>query len=173
MEPPQFPAGPVEPLPSDAMRRRSELIATIENAPAELRRIVSPLSQSQLDTRYKNWTIRQIIHHIADSHVNSYIRFKWALTEDRPTIKAYDDGRWAELADSRAGDIQAPLALLDGLHACWVQLLRAMSAEQYQREFIHPDTGKTINLIEALHYYAWHCRHHTAQIAWRQKQHDW
>ena len=148
-------------------------MAVIEACPGALRRAVAGLSDAQLDTRYRNWTIRQIVHHLADSHVNSYIRFKWALTEDLPTIKAYDEGRWAALEDSRTGDIQAPLALLEGLHARWVQLLRSMTDEQFGRSFLHPETRKTVSLNAALCYYAWHCRHHTAQITWLRQQHGW
>jgi hypothetical protein len=153
---------------SDARCR--EFIAVLEQAPAALRAAVAGLTDVQLDTRYRNWTVRQIVHHIADSHVNSYIRFKWALTEDRPTIKAYDEGRWASLEDSRLGDIAAPLALLEGLHARWVQLLRALTPDQFARAFVHPESGETIALFRALGYYAWHCRHHTGQILWLRDQ---
>ena len=173
MEAPQYPAGPFRPEESYGQERRAAFIAAIESAPAALRRAVEGLSEEQLDTRYRNWTIRQIVHHIADSHINSYIRFKWALTEERPTIKAYDEGRWAALEDSRTGDIRAPLALLEGLHVRWVQLLRSLSAEQLERSFIHPETGKTTRLSEALCYYAWHGRHHTGQITWLREQRAW
>jgi uncharacterized damage-inducible protein DinB len=173
MDAPQNPAGPFTPEEDYPPQRRGEFIAVIESAPAALRRAVDGLSDAQLETRYRNWTVRQIVHHIADSHVNSYIRFKWALTEDRPTIKAYYEDRWVALADSRAGDIRAPLALLEGLHACWVQLLRAMSDEQFARSFIHPETGATVSLRAALCYYAWHCRHHTGQITWLREQNSW
>ena len=173
MTAPQYPAGPLEPEDDYGPQRRGELIAVLEGAPAALRCAAAGLSEDQLDTRYRNWTVRQIVHHVADSHVNSYIRFKWALTEERPTIKAYDEGRWAALADSRAGDVRPPLALLEGLHARWVQLLRSMSAEQFARSFVHPETGKSILLSEALAYYAWHGRHHTGQIAWLRQQNGW
>jgi hypothetical protein len=113
------------------------------------------------------------VHHLADSHVNSYVRFKWALTEEQPTIKAYDEGRWAALEDSRTGDVRAPLALLDGLHARWVQLLRSMADDQFARSFLHPETGKSVSLSAALCYYAWHCRHHTAQITWVRERRGW
>lgn len=145
----------------------------IEEAPAVLRRAVAGLSEDQLNARYRNWTIRQIVHHIADSHVNSYIRFKWALTEERPTIKAYDECRWAALADARTGDVRAPLALLEGLHACWVQLLRSMSDDQFARSFVHPETGQTVSLKAALCSYAWHCKHHSAQITWLRQRRGW
>ena len=173
MDAPQYPAGPYEPEGPPDARRRGDHIAALEAAPAALRRAVAGLSDGQLDTRYRNWTVRQIVHHLADSHVNSYVRFKWALTEERPTIKAYDEGRWAALEDSRAGDIAAPLALLEGLHARWVQLLRAMTDEQFARSFFHPETGQSVSLNAALCYYAWHCRHHTAQITWLREQHGW
>jgi len=170
---PKNPAGEFvaeENLTSD---RRAQLIADIEKAPALLRQAVAGLSEKQLDTRYRNWTIRQIVHHLTDSHVNSYVRFKWTLTEEQPTIKAYDEGRWASLPDSQTGDIRAPLALLDGLHSRWLQLLRSMTPQQFERSFTHPETGKSIALNEALCYYAWHCKHHTAQITWLREQHGW
>jgi hypothetical protein len=173
MEAPQNPAGAYVPETNYGEQRREELIAILEAAPAALRKAVLGLSEAQLDTRYRNWSLRQIVHHVADSHVNSYIRFKWALTEERPTIKAYDEGRWAALEDSRTGDVEAPLALLEGLHARWVQLLRTMSSEQFARGFVHPETGGMISLAEALASYAWHSRHHTAQIVWVREQRGW
>ncbi len=173
MEAPQNPAGAFVPEVAYTPQRRAELIAVIEAAPAALRDAVAGLSQEQLDTRYRNWTIRQIVHHVADSHVNSYVRFKWALTEDLPTIKAYDEARWAALEDSRTADVRAPLALLEGLHLRWVQLLRSLSEEQFGRAFLHPETGQTVTLREALAYYAWHGRHHTAQVRWLREQRGW
>jgi uncharacterized damage-inducible protein DinB len=166
MEPPQNPAGAFVPEDGYDPQRRAEFIGILADAPATLRKLVGGLPDERLDVRYRNWTIRQIVHHLADSHVNSYIRFKWALTEDQPTIKAYDESRWAALPDARTGDIQAPLALLEGLHARWVQLLHSMTEQQFARAFIHPETGNTVSLNAALCYYAWHCKHHTAQIAW-------
>jgi len=173
MEAPQNPAGALAPEENYGLQRRDAFIAVIEAAPSALRSAVAGLSEAQLDTRNRNWTIRQIVHHLADSHVNSYIRFKWALTEDLPTIKAYDEGRWAALEDARTGTVQAPLALVEGLHACWVQLLRSMTESQFARSFLHPETGKSISLRAALCYYAWHCRHHTAQITWLRAQRGW
>jgi len=173
MEAPQNPAGAFAPEDNYGPERREEFITVIAKAPAALREAVAGLSEEQLDTRYKNWTIRQIVNHLADSHVNSYIRFKWTLTEDQPTIKAYDEGRWAALQDARTGDVRAPLALLDGLHVRWVQLLRSMTEQQFTRSFIHPETGNTMSLNAALCYYAWHCRHHTAQVAWVCQREGW
>src|SRR5207302_9733954 len=144
MESPQWPAGAYVAEKDGTVQRRDDWIAVLQSAPSTLRTAVRDLTSEQLDTRYRNWTVRQIVHHLADSHVNSYIRFKWALTEDVPTIKAYDEGRWAALQDSRTGDLRAPLALLAGLHARWVQLLRAMTEEQFARCFFHPETGKSV-----------------------------
>jgi hypothetical protein len=170
---PQYPAGPFVPEATLPPERRADFIAEIQAAPAALRRLLSGLSEEQLDIRYKNWTIRQIVHHLADSHVNSYIRFKWTLTEERPTIKAYHEGNWAALEDSRTGDVRAPLALLEGLHARWVQLLRTLSDEQFGRSFLHPECGEVITLNAALCYYAWHGKHHMSQIQWLREQHGW
>lgn len=164
MEAPQYPAGPnptAEELPP-----RETLIHQIETAPQALRKAVEGLTDVQLDTKYKNWTIRQIVHHLADSHANSYIRFKWALTEDNPVIKTYDENKWSDLEESKTGSLEAPLAMLEGIHRQWVQLLRAMTEEQYNRAFIHPVGNRTILLKNAVGTYAWHSRHHTGQILW-------
>jgi hypothetical protein len=173
MTTPQYPVGPPELEDRYDPRQRGELIAVLETAPATLRRAVAGLSDGQLDTRYRNWTVRQIVHHLADSHVNSYVRFKWALTEEQPTIKAYIEDRWVALEDARTGDIGAPLALLEALHGCWVRLLRFLTEEQFARTFIHPESGEVIYLHRALGYYAWHCRHHTGQISWLRERHSW
>ncbi|APW61405.1 YfiT family bacillithiol transferase [Paludisphaera borealis] len=166
MNTPQFPVGGyvLESEPSRA--RRAEWIDELEKTPEEVRNAVAALSADQLDTKYRNWTVRQIVHHIADSHMQSYARFKWALTEDRPTIKPYDESRWAALADSVVGEVGASLALIDGLHARWVLLLRSLSDGDFQRTFHHPETGLSPRLDEVLGYYAWHARHHTGQIVW-------
>jgi hypothetical protein len=173
MKAPQYPAGPFTPDERYSEQRRQELIPVLEHAPAALRAAVAGLTDAQLDTRYRAWSARQIVHHLADSHVNSYVRFKWALTEERPTIKAYDEGRWAALEDSRSGNLAEPLALLDGLHARWVQLLRCLTPEQYARSFLHPESGEEVPLFRALGYYAWHCRHHTGQVLWLRERHGW
>ncbi|HZV06684.1 MAG TPA: putative metal-dependent hydrolase [Gemmataceae bacterium] len=173
MTAPQYPAGPFVPDERYSEERRQESITVLEQAPAALRAAVAGLSEEQLDTRYRNWSIRQIVHHMADSHVNAYVRFKLALTEDRPTIKPYDEGRWVALEDSRSGSLAAPLALLEGLHASWVQLLRSMTAEQYARSYFHPEMGEEVPLFRALGSYAWHSRHHTGQILWLREQRGW
>jgi uncharacterized damage-inducible protein DinB len=173
MQAPEHPAGAFVPEQDYAPSRRAEFIADLARAPALLCQAVAGLSEEQLDVRYRNWTIRQIVHHLVDSHVNSYVRFKWTLTEDQPTIKAYDEGRWAALEDSQHGDIQPPLALLEGLHGRWVPLLRSLTEQQFTRTFIHPQTGNSMNLNAALCYYAWHGKHHTAQITWLRERHAW
>jgi uncharacterized damage-inducible protein DinB len=173
MEAPQYPAGPNAPEDGYGANRRNQLIAEIEAAPRLLRESIAGLSPAQLDTKYRNWTIRQIVHHLPDSHVNCYIRFKWTLTEETPTIKAYHEGLWSELNDARTGDVAAPLALMDAVHQRWVQLLRSMTAQQFSRAFLHPETGKLVTLSAALASYAWHCKHHTGQILWLRKQKGW
>jgi hypothetical protein len=164
--PPDFPAGPyvAEPNPSAAIR--AEWIATIEQLPVRIVELITGMSPAQLDTRYKNWTVRQIVHHLADSHLNAYVRFRLALTEDRPTIKPYDETRWAELPDATAADVQLSAGLLEALHARWVLLLRAMSDADFQRAYFHPEYQKEFRLAEALGLYAHHCRHHARQIEW-------
>lgn len=171
--PPDNPAGPFEAVEAYAPTVKESLIEVIRQAPSHLREAVSGLSGTQLDTRYRNWTIRQITHHLADSHLHSIIRFKWALTEEHPTIKAYEEGDWVQLADCRAGDLEPALVLVEGLHRKWCQLLEMMTEEQYARTFHHPQSGQTVSLWLALNNYAWHGRHHTAQIRWLREQNDW
>ncbi|MFO0842575.1 MAG: bacillithiol transferase BstA [Gemmataceae bacterium] len=173
MEPPQYPAGPHNPGEQPTPAVRGRWIAEVEAAPAALRAAVTGLTDGQLDTRYKNWTVRQIVHHLADSHVNAYVRFKLALTEDTPAIKPYDEGRWVALDDERRGDIAVPLALLDALHAAWGRLLRSMTDGQFARSYFHPETNGTVPLAVALGSYAWHGRHHTAQVDWLRQRHGW
>ncbi len=144
---------------------RSENKRTIAELPAELANAVTGLSQSQIDTPYRpdGWTVRQTVHHVADSHANSLIRFKLALTEDEPPIiKPYYEDRWAELSDNRL-PVEISLQMIDSIHVRWAALLNAMSDEDYNRKFIHPETGEW-GLEAALALYAWHSRHHTAHI---------
>jgi uncharacterized damage-inducible protein DinB len=166
MPPPEFPVGPyVSELPI-AAGRRLELIGQIEQLPAQLRQLVGGMNDSQLDTRYKNWTIRQIVHHLADSHVNGYVRFRLALTEDRPTIKDYDRPRWAELSDSKMADVELSLRLLESLHARWAVLLRTLTDGDFERTYFHPKHQREVRLDETIALYAHHGRHHSGQIAW-------
>lgn len=168
-EPPQYPAGPFVADETHDERRRDLSIREIAQLPARLREAVGGLSDAQLDTKYRNWTIRQITHHLADSHINSYVRFKLALTEDRPTIKPYDESRWSALPDALRAGVQPSLHLLDGLHARWAHLLQSLAPEELTRSFYHPETREVTPLWRALAYYVWHGRHHTAQIEWVRK----
>lgn len=139
----------------------TRLTSEIAAAPAKLRAAIDGMSDAERNTRYRNWSARQIVNHLADSHMHSLIRFRWALTESTPTIKAYDEAAWVALADCTHGSLEPPLALFEGVHAKWVQLLESMTEEAFRREFYHPELKETVALWSALHYYAWHARHHT------------
>ncbi|GEO02497.1 putative metal-dependent hydrolase [Adhaeribacter aerolatus] len=140
-------------------------INDIAALPAQLRRAVTSLSEAQLNTPYRpgGWTIRQVVHHLADSHMNSYIRFKLALTEELPTIKPYEEDRWAELADGKTEPVEVSLVLLEALHHRWVVLLKSLTPAQWQKAFNHPVSGIT-PLAKAVGLYAWHGQHHLAHI---------
>jgi uncharacterized damage-inducible protein DinB len=173
MTPPDFPAGPYEPDAAPSAARRAELITEIDRLPAKARLAVGWLTNEQLDTPYKKWTVRQIVHHLADSHANAYVRFRLTLTEESPTIKPYDETRWAELPDARGMDVEVSLRLLEALHARWVTLLRSLSDAEWERTYVHPEYGKTFRLAEVLGLYAHHGRHHTGQIEWLRQQKGW
>lgn len=173
MSAPKWPAGELVPEPEVSLIRRNELIAEVERLPVQLRDAVAGFSAAQLDTRYLNWTIRQIVHHLADSHTNAYVRFRLTLTEDNPTIKPYDETRWAELPDARTEDVELSLNLLQALHTRWVRLLRAMTDEQFARTYHHPEYRQTYSLTIALSLYAHHCRHHLGQILWLKRDRNW
>ncbi len=148
-------------------------IEEIAAMPAALRETVAPLTDDQLDTPYRpgGWTVRQVVHHLFDSHANSFVRFKWALTEDRPVIKAYDEKGWAELPDSR-GPVAPSLDALDALHTRWTHLLRLLSWQELQREFVHPVSGP-VTLAVNTGLYAWHGRHHVAHIERLMEREGW
>lgn len=169
MTPPAFPVGPF----SDAQGDTRSHIETLADLPRALRAAIDGLSDAQLDTRYRNWSLRQIVHHIADSHANAYLRTMLALTEDRPTIKPYDETTWSALPHSRSAAVGPSLALIDGLHAKWSALLRSLPEEDMRRVFHHPESGRDVSLIEVAAQYAWHARHHTGQILWRRDAEGW
>lgn len=173
MNPPKSPAGEYVREADPSPARRAELIAEIEQLPALARAAVAGLSREQLDTKYRDWTIRQIIHHLADSHMNAFVRFRLALTEETPTIKPYDESRWAALPDMTTADVELSLKLLDALHARWAILLRAMSDADFKRSYHHPEYQKTYSLGEALGDYAHHGRHHTSQVRWLRQGKGW
>jgi hypothetical protein len=159
---PRYPVGRFDPADATPLPEAIDQIAVL---PGTLRQLVARLTLKQLGTSYRDggWTARQVVHHLADSHLHCYARFRLALTEDRPTIKPYDEKLWAELPDARTGPIDASLALLEGLHARWVALMRAMTPEQFARAFVHPERGE-MTLERTARLYAWHCRHHVAHI---------
>jgi hypothetical protein len=154
--------------------QREALIVAIEGAPANLRAAVAGLSDAQLDTPYRDggWTVRQVAHHVPDSHLNSYVRFRLALTEDDPTIKPYLEDRWAELADARQAPVEVSLTLLEMLHRRWTILLRSLDEEQWRRTFLHPELGK-VSLERNLALYAWHGHHHVAHVTSLRERMGW
>lgn len=161
----QYPIGPFV-IPEIVTKEDLDgWIKTIEEAPEQLKKVLESLPESLLDTSYRpeGWTVRQIVHHLADSHMNSYIRFKWALTEDSPTIKAYDEKAWANLPDYEM-PIEVSLHLLESLHKRWCHLLRSMSVSDFSKTFYHPETNQTIQLSTNVALYAWHCTHHIEHI---------
>ena len=150
-------------------------IKTLAEFPNRLETLVKGLNEDQLDTPYRDggWTIRQVVHHLVDSHTNSYIRFKWTLTEDEPVIKAYYEDRWAELTDSRNAPIEMSLRALDALHQKWVYLLKHLDGSQLKRCFIHPESNKKVSLEQNIGIYAWHSEHHYAHIANLLRRMNW
>ncbi len=151
--------------PEPSAEDRKRLIAEIAEAPSKLRAAVAGLTPQQLETPYRagGWTVKQVTHHVPDSHMNAYVRFKLALTEDMPTIKPYLEDRWAALADSKLTQVETSLDLLDSLHQRWVQLMRSMGDADFARKFRHPEFGE-MTLAKTLALYAWHGRHHAAHI---------
>lgn len=170
----RYPVGKFEYQGPLSESQRSALIRQVADTPPSLRSAVTALSETQLDTPYRpeGWTVRQVLHHVPDSHMNSYVRFKLALTEDEPTIKTYAEDRWAELADTKTTPVEVSLALLDNLHQRWVQLLKSLTAEEWMRTFRHPALGP-MTLEKTLALYAWHGRHHVAHITELRKRMAW
>ena len=162
----RYPIGKLE-IPSEISNNLiTEWIETIEEFPKKLENLVSTLTEEQLDTAYREngWTVRQVIHHCGDSHVNSYIRFKWTLTEKNPIIKAYFEEHWAELFDTKNGPIQLSIDFIKVLHAKWVYLLKGLIEDDLNKTFIHPESNNTVSLKENIGIYAWHCEHHYMHI---------
>jgi uncharacterized damage-inducible protein DinB len=169
-----YPIGRFQYTPGYTPEQRAKFIDEIAAAPAQLRDAVRGLSEQQLDTPYRpqGWTVRQVVHHVPESHMNAYIRFKWALTEDNPLIKAYEEARWAETPEVAKTPTEVSLRLLEALHERWVPLLRVLSAEQYQTPYVHPENGP-MNLERMLGLYAWHGKHHVAHITELRKRMGW
>jgi hypothetical protein len=171
----RYPIGPfVRPEQPLSAAQRSDAIEAIAETPARLRAAVSGLTPEQLDTPYRpgGWTVRQVIHHVPDSHLNAYIRFKWALTEERPTIKPYHEDRWAELPEARTAPPELSLALLEALHARWVLTLRSIPPADWERTLHHPESG-VLRLDQVLALYAWHGSHHVAHVTSLRERQGW
>jgi len=162
----RYPVGKFERLkaPLDAATRRAHL-QTFDDTPARIRALVAGLTDRQLDTPYRpgGWTIRQVVHHVPDSHMNAYIRMKLAATESNPAIRTYEEQLWAELPEAKSGPVELSLALLEALHRRLVAFLRALPEADLRKTFMHPE-WKQMTIDEAIAMYAWHCRHHTAHI---------
>jgi hypothetical protein len=169
----RFPIGKFSPPASSMPGVRAAHIETLRRLPERLRAAVSGLTDAQLDTPYREggWTVRQVVHHVPDSHSNCYFRFKLALTEDWPTIKPYDEAAWANLPDSRL-PVELSLAMIEALHGRWVALLESLSDADFQRGFEHPEHGRQ-NLAKVLAIYDWHSRHHTAHITNLRARQGW
>ncbi|MEO6444759.1 MAG: YfiT family bacillithiol transferase [Gemmatimonadaceae bacterium] len=170
----KYPIGRFAKPTSHSAESRAAGISVIEAAPAALRAAVSGLSVAQLDTPYRpgGWTVRQVVHHVPDSHLNAYMRLKLALTEERPVIKPYDEAAWALLEDSRSTKIETSLALLDAVHDRWVRILRAMSPDDFSRRWVHPESGDH-DLDALVGLYAWHGAHHTAHVTSLRARNGW
>jgi hypothetical protein len=171
----RYPIGPFE---FDASRvtdeTRQAALAAIEETPMRLRAAVAGLADEQLDTPYRpgGWTVRQVVHHVPDSHLNSYVRFKLALTEPTPTIVPYDENAWAMLVDSSGTPVEVSLQLLERLHERWMVLLRSLGSEELAREFRHPEIG-VVSLDKNLELYSWHGRHHVAHVTSLRERMGW
>ena len=170
----RYPVGKFSYDSAIAAGARRDLIEQIADTPRALRAAVAGLDDRQLDTPYRpeGWTVRQVVHHVPDSHMNAYVRFKLALTEENPTIKPYDEAAWARVADTARTPVDVSLALLDALHARWVVLLRSLADADYTRTLVHPERGP-ITLDWLLQLYAWHGRHHTAHVTELRKRQSW
>jgi hypothetical protein len=171
---PRYPIGPFVPVPALTEEGRRAAIEDIAALPRLLRDAVSGLSEAQLDTPYRDggWTVRQLVHHLADSHVNAYIRLKLALTEDAPTITPYSQDAWAALADSRL-PVEVSLGMLASLHARWAALYHALDGAAFARTFRHPELAGPVALDRQLESYAWHSRHHVAHITALRRRQAW
>lgn len=161
----RYPIGKFKPVEKLSYPERERLIGEIQEAPARLRSAVRGLSDAQLDTPYREggWTVRQVVHHLADSHMNAFVRFKLAVTESQPVIKTYNQALWAETPDAKTAPIEPSLTLVDSLHQRWVVLLNSLDAPAFERTVQHPERG-LMTLDQSLAIYAWHGRHHVGHI---------
>jgi hypothetical protein len=169
-----YPVGRYDLKRAIAPEERSGLIAVIESAPSRFREAVHGLNEAQLDAPYRpgGWTVRQVVHHAAESHMHASLRFRWALIDDNPAVKAYDEAKWAELHDSHTLAVEPSLLILEGLHSRWSALMRSMTDAQFARTFHHSDLGP-LRLDRVLGLYAWHSRHHAAHITQLRERMGW
>lgn len=174
MSDPRYPIGKFSFNGTLSTDQKKQYVNDIEQAPAKLRDALKGLSDQQINTPYRDggWTVRQVTHHVPDSHMNAYIRFKLALTEDEPTIRLYMEDRWAELPEAKQAPVEVSLALLDSLHHRWTMMLRNMSDSDWKRNFQHPEMG-LLSLEKTLALYAWHGRHHVAHITSLREKMGW
>ena len=170
----RYPIGPFRFAPPATSETRRADVTSIAEAPARLREAVAGLDERQLDTPYRpeGWTVRQVVHHVADSHINAYTRFRLAMTEDHPVVRPYDEKSWAQLEDARAAPIELSLALVDHLHDRWVRLLRSLRPDDFARTVIHPENG-VMSIDHLLQSYAWHGKHHVAHITALRRRENW
>ena len=169
----RYPVGPFQyTSPTPAIRR--DAVTTLERLPVDLGVALQGLGDGALDTPYRpgGWTVRQLVHHVPDSHMNAYVRTRMALTEDTPTIKPYAEAEWAQLDDARIMPIEVSLELLDNLHQRWVRLLDSLHDADFDRAYIHPESGR-VTLALQMALYSWHSRHHVAHIAELRKRRGW
>jgi hypothetical protein len=171
----RFPIGKFSAPNSISKEQLYNWINQLEKFPAEVQKVASLLSDNQLNTHYRpgGWTIRQVIHHLPDSHLNAYIRFKLAVTEENPIIRPYHEDRWAACKEAKSADISISLSLLESLHFRWAAFLRTLTDEEFDRSYIHPETNKMFKLKEVLGMYVWHGNHHLAHITETIKRNKW
>ena len=174
MSDPRFPIGKFSYQGPPTPEQKRQFLDEIEQAPVRLRAAVAGVSDPQLDTPYRDdgWTVRQVVHHVPDSHMNSYIRFKLALTEDSPTIRTYMEDRWAELPEAKSAPIEVSLSLLENLHGRWMLFLRSLKPEDWKKTFRHPELGP-MDLEKSLALYAWHGKHHVAHVTSLRERMGW
>jgi hypothetical protein len=175
MSDPRYPVGKFQPQTELSVDERVAMIDMIAACPARMREAVAGLDDAQLDTPYRDggWTVRQVVHHVPDSHLNAYTRLKLALTEEQPVIRPYDEAAWAKLEDMRVTPIETSLTLLESLHARWVGLMRELDPSAFNRTFKHPDHDGTQTLDWLVAMYSWHSRHHVAHITSLRERMGW
>lgn len=174
MENLSYPIGKYEAKPFSEQQLKEWLI-DIQFLPQHLENAVTNLDEAQLDTPYRpgGWTVKQLVHHVADSHMNAYIRFKLGLTEDNPTIKPYEEKLWAEMNDSKVVPINVSLTILHAVHQRWVEVLKAIKPNEWERTIVHPEHGRQMTLWFLLGMYAWHSKHHTAHVTALRERMGW